>query len=1045
MKSKSMELKTILLVSTMLLPPALALPGQAGAQTQPAAQTPNPVPAAPAAATADAPSEQQASQQNAEGATAEGEKAEDEKADAAATAATAGKASDNAKPVRRRRSAETSDDGSILVTGSRLGGYDPTSDVKVFTQDDIKALGVSNVQDFIRSLPQNQASVGYGINNRRKTEVKFEGEGLGGLGVAGVNLRGLGTGNTLVLVNGRRIAGAAGVVEGFANINTIPLAAVERVEVSLGGGSAVYGADAMAGVINFILKKHYNGYAATVRREASSTGADTRQATYMAAKSWGTGSATATLSLTQTDPAENAKLGYVTHDYRNYFTREQLAAIGQTNFPLDMRSSQEGAQPGAITLAYRIPAANGQPGRSVFDVYQWVPGGDMTRPTFAGLAPINRDTIAPNIPVDAGEYQRTGGLSLNVEQKVTDRLHVTLDYLGSIGTSNLRELWQAINMVAVPFTQAYSPVKRSDLPAAANINNYTVYYYPAAQYADGSLPRGYQRSTIRSHTVNGGLRYDVAKDMVVAANYSYSRNTATGMTRGLKNVTKIDRFTSKCGANPEILGVADIDRIAAAQCAAITSSDPTKAFNFLDDGSSKLGVPANVFFLTTNRLANAATQRNADVLLTAAPVVLPAGKVRLAIGGETRSNAVTGEEIRKQAGFDLNNRLWAGYAELRVPLISEPMDVPLIHTFDVSLKGRYDRYDSYGAIGTVDNVPFLEGGKPIRGKSTFARFSPDIGIAWTPLPGLLLKGSWSSNFTPPPFTALYDVKAGAPFDVFLWHDPLVSDDTYLGEQVIEGQYQANPELRPSVSSSYHFGGILTPPGALHNLNVQVDYYRTRIRDRVGTSLELVALMPEKDYYSLTEYFIRDANNHIIRNIIKPINIGMDESQSVDVQVSYAIPTSVGLITPSVFYTRNLRQRTSFAVGSREISRLGTAEGLDKYRIIGNLDFTRRDFMTRLTVRYTPPYGNTYGLAFDEGEYQDSDNDGVKDRPMPIHSLTTYDLTTRWQANDQLTFSAGGRNIFNAKPPFALIDRRPFDASRYDLRGRVLYAEARVTF
>ena len=1044
MKSKSMELKTILLVSTMLLPPALALPAQADAQTQPAAQTPTIAPAAPVAAETGL----QAAPQ-----TAAGDKAEDDKstdaaaADKAAPAAPAGKtASGKARPVKRVRQAESSDDGSILVTGSRLGGYDPTSDVKVFTQDDIKALGVSNVQDFIRSLPQNQASVGYGINNRQKTEVKFEGEGLGGLGVAGVNLRGLGTGNTLVLVNGRRIAGAAGVVEGFANINTIPLAAVERVEVSLGGGSAVYGADAMAGVINFILKKHYNGYAATMRRETSSTGADTRQATYMAAKSWGTGSVTATLSLTQTDPAENAKLGYVTHDYRNHFTREQLAAIGQSNFPLDMRSSREGAQPGAITLAYRIPATKGQPGRSVYDVYQWVPGGDMTRPTFAGLAPINRDTIAPNIPVDAGEYQRTGGLSLNVEQKVTDRLHVTLDYLGSIGTSTLRELWQSIDMVAVPFTQAYSPIKRSDLPAAANISGYNVYYYPAAQYADGSLPRGYQRSTIRSHTVNGGLRYDVAKDMVLAANYSYSRNTATGMTRGLKNVTSMDRFTSKCGANPEVLAIADIDRIAAVQCAALTSSDPTKAFNFLDDGSSKLGVPANVFYLTTHRLANAASQRNADVLLTAAPVVLPAGKVRMAIGGETRSNAVTGEEIRTQAGFDLNNRLWAGYAELRVPLISEPMDVPLIHTLDVSLKGRYDRYDSFGAIGTVDNVPFLEGGKPIRGKSTFARFSPDIGLAWTPLPGLLLKGSWSSNFTPPPFTALYDVKAGVPFDVYLLRDPLVpSDDYYLDDQVIEGQYQANPDLRPSVSSSYHFGGILTPPGALHNLNVQVDYYSTRIRDRVGTSLELAALMPQKDYYSLTEYFIRDENNHIIRNIIKPINIGMDESQSVDVQVSYAIPTSVGLITPSVFYTRNLRQRTSFAVGSREISRLGTADGLDRYRIIGNLDFSRRDFMARLTVRYTPPYDNTYGLAFDQGEYQDSDNDGVKDQPMPIRSLTTYDLTTRWQANDQLTFSAGGRNIFNAKPPFALIDRRPFDASRYDLRGRVLYAEARVTF
>jgi iron complex outermembrane receptor protein len=65
--------------------------------------------------------------------------------------------------------------------------------------------------------------------------------------------------------------------------------------------------------------------------------------------------------------------------------------------------------------------------------------------------------------------------------------------------------------------------------------------------------------------------------------------------------------------------------------------------------------------------------------------------------------------------------------------------------------------------------------------------------------------------------------------------------------------------------------------------------------------------------------------------------------------------------------------------------------------------------------------------------------------MPIRSLTTYDCTARWQATQSLTLSAGGRNILNAKPPFALIDRRPFDASRYDLRGRVLYAEARVNF
>ena len=1049
MNTKYMKTKTFLLVGTMLLPAGMILPGQALAQAAAPAQdtaptpqaTPTPAPGDGAAPAGDA---QPAGESD------RGSPAQSTTGQATADPQAGDTAADQPKPVRPPtdpRGAETDADGSILVTGSRIGGYDPSSDVKVFTQDDIKALGVSNVQDFIRSLPQNQASVGYGINNRSSTEVKFDGGGLGGLGVGGVNLRGLGTKNTLVLVNGRRIAGAAGIEEGFANINTIPLAAVERVEVSLGGGSAVYGADAMAGVVNFILKKHYKGYGATVRHESSSTGADTTQATYLAATSWGSGSVTATLSLSQTDPAQNAKLGYVTHDYRGYITREELAAVGQSNYALDQRSSQDGTQPGAITLNYRIPGKNGQPGRSVFDVLQWQPGGDMTHPSIAGLGPINRDTIASNIPADAGEHQRSGGLSLNVEQKLADRLRFTVDYLGSISTSVLREAWERIELVNVPFTQAYSPLKRTDLPADADVRGFTVVYYPRAEYDSGQMQRSFQRSTIRSHTINGGLRYEFSKDMSLSANYSYSRNTATGTQQGIQNLTATDRRTGACIADPyKQVTAANLDQIIAAQCQAITSSDPARAFNFLNDGTAKLGVPANVFFITTYRLANTSSQRDADVLLTAAPFTLPAGKVRLAIGGETRTNGVSGDGIRKQTGEDLNNRVSAGYAELRLPVIAEAMNIPLVHTFDLSLKGRYDRYDSRGAVGTVDDIPYEDGGKLIRGKATFARFSPDIGAAWTPLSGLLLKGSWSSNFTPPSFTALYDVKAGQTFDQYLFRDPLVTgeDAGYILDQPVQGQYKANPNLRPSVSTSYHFGAVLTPPQALHNLNIQVDYYHTRIRDRVGLSTELERLVPPLEYYGLSEYFVRDANNHIIRQIIKPINIGWELSESVDMEVSYIIPMHFGLITPSIFYTRNLRQLTSFA-GQSQISQLGTSDGLDKYRIIGNLDFTRRDLMARLTVRYIPPYANTYRMAYADGEYQDSDNDGVKDEPMRIASLTTYDLTTRWQATDKLTISAGGRNIFNAKPPFALVDRRPFDASRYDLRGRVLYAEARVNF
>jgi iron complex outermembrane receptor protein len=407
---------------------------------------------------------------------------------------------------------------------------------------------------------------------------------------------------------------------------------------------------------------------------------------------------------------------------------------------------------------------------------------------------------------------------------------------------------------------------------------------------------------------------------------------------------------------------------------------------------------------------------------------------------------VKSPRIVQRTAERLNTRLWAAYAELRVPLIAETMGIPLFHTLDLSLKARYDRYDSHGPIGTVDNIPYADGGTLIRGKSTFDRLSPDVGLAWTPIGGLLVRGSVSSNFTPPPFTALYDVVAGQTnFEKYIFSDPLApaDDPYYTWNGPIPAQTQANPTLRPSVARSYNLGLVITPPRAMHNLNLEVNYYRTRIRDRISDSTELFDLIPATEYFAIPEFFVRDASGYIVRQIIKPINIGWDKSESLDVQFSYAIPTGIGLITPSILYSRNFKQQVSYAGRVSTINNLGTSTGIDKYRIVGNLDFTRPDLMARLTVRYIPPYENTYDLTREDGEFWDSDFDGVKDQPMHIASLTTYDFTTRWQATPKLTLSAGGRNIFNAKPPFAMIDRRPFDASRYDIRGRVLYAEARV--
>lgn len=955
-------------------------------------------------------------------------------------------------PPGRKRAppAQVSSGETLVVTGTRLRTQDPSSDVKVYTADDIKALGVSNVQDFMRTLPQNQVSVGTGMNNRANTEIRFDDGGLGGLGVGGVNLRGLGTKNTLVLVNGRRMAGAAGIEEGFANINNIPLAAIDRVEISLGGGSSIYGSDALGGVVNFILKRGYTGFTVGTRTELSSTGAHTAQWTGSGAVAWSSGSLSGTASYTRIKPSLNARLGYTSHDYTDRIDAATLARIGRTAFPRDQRSPEDGAQPGILRLGYQAPGADPDMFEFFSGDFQWHGGSDHANPPFSGLQPVDPATLVSNVPADAGEHQSNLGFSASLEQKITDRLRLTIDYLGSVNTARLREVQEVLNLGNVPFDQAYNPVSAADLPAGFSDAVTSVYYFPTAEYADGRLAEGFQKTTGRSHTVTGGLVYDIDDDTSLRGNYTYSHTSMSGSQSNLRNVTVIDHLTGLCGADDagiaaQGLEIANLAAIAAAQCAALTSSDPALAFDFLSDGTATGGAPIRTFFIGDQRIANSSGQSYGDALFTAAPFSLPAGKVRIAVGSEYRSNRVDGERIRERTTKPASNSIFAAYAELRVPLVDDDMDVPLIHNLELSGSARYDRYDSSGPVGTEDGIAFGEGGTLVEGRATFDRISPRIGLAWYPTPTLSLRGAWSSNFTPPPFTSLYDVDAGLIGSVFLYIDPLAPDGNIYQYRDIELLTAANPLLRPEVSRSYYLIGNWTPTGPLFGLNVEVSYYKTRIEDQIGTSIDLATIVPPEFYYGVDEFFQRDAGGNIVSQTIKPINIGTLSTDSIDVKVDYFFPTRFGTFTPSLYYIRNLSQRRQPLAGGNWTDTVGRANGLDRYRIIGSLDYQHGAFSARVTGRYIPPYKNDYGMQYDGGVPADTDFDGTPDQPFPVGGLTTFDVAGSWRYDDAVTITFGGRNIFKAAPPFALIDRRPFDASRYDIRGRVLYLEARLSF
>ena len=166
-----------------------------------------------------------------------------------------------AQDVERVEEDKKQEVDNITVTGTNIRGVAPdSSPVQTYTREDIDISGAATAQDFIQTLPTN---FGGGSNNGRlglpnDDSTSFNASSNGGSFGSSANLRGLGSGATLVLLNGRRLAPASGIGE-FTDISMIPASALERVEVLTDGASSIYGGDAVAGVVNFITRDDFDG------------------------------------------------------------------------------------------------------------------------------------------------------------------------------------------------------------------------------------------------------------------------------------------------------------------------------------------------------------------------------------------------------------------------------------------------------------------------------------------------------------------------------------------------------------------------------------------------------------------------------------------------------------------------------------------------------------------------------------------------------------------------------------------------------------------
>ncbi|MFC6199399.1 TonB-dependent receptor domain-containing protein [Ponticaulis profundi] len=182
----------------------------------------------------------------------------------------------------------------IVVTGTNIRGIAPdSSPVQVFSREDLQESGVSTIQDFLKTMPQNfgggsNAEVVGGLPNDFSASYN---SGRSGTYGSSANLRGLGAGSTLVLLNNHRVAPSSGLGD-FVDISLFPASAIERMEVLTDGASSIYGGDAVAGVMNFILREDYDGAEAMVRYGSVTNGdLDEYRASMTYGKAWDGGNA----------------------------------------------------------------------------------------------------------------------------------------------------------------------------------------------------------------------------------------------------------------------------------------------------------------------------------------------------------------------------------------------------------------------------------------------------------------------------------------------------------------------------------------------------------------------------------------------------------------------------------------------------------------------------------------------------------------------------------------------------------------------------------
>jgi iron complex outermembrane receptor protein len=893
---------------------------------------------------------------------------------------------------------------AVVVTGTRIisNGYQAPTPVTTLSSEALLARAPSNIPDALNQLPQFRGS----SSNSRSVTWNANSPNQGNY----LNLRGLGITRSLVLLDGVRVPPTS--FAGGVDINTLPQALVQRVDVVTGGASAAYGSDALVGVINFILDKNFNGIKGSVQGGTSIHGdADSYKVTLAAGRPFadGRGHIEGSLEHYSADGIKTGSRPNGTHQI--IYTTKVINGVSNITTFENVRFAN--ATFGGYINTGPLAGYEFMPGGSIKLMDKGQPTTNATYSVGGDGAYFSNHTLVSPLRTD----QAFGRISYEVTPAVNAHLQVSMA--------------ESRNRLSMRVDDRYA-----NSPTAITIMSGNAYLQPAVQAALGSAP-SFQMSRVNRDTpddwantlnnttnINFGLDGEFAalgRDWHWDANYVYGRN----YLRTNVNEFNQRRFYAAVDAVKDPSGNV-VCRVTLTNPDLYPGCTP---INLFGDGSIS---PAAVSYVMGRSQYQAVNQMDiVSANITGDVFTLPAGPLSIAFGGEMRrqtlketSNADPAVRADYTGIRGLPNNLLTSsftnvgvasgevkvneiYGEVAIPLLK---DLPFIQSLDVNGAARTTDYSTSGRVLTWK-----------------------AGVNYVPFDDLRIRA-----------TASRDIMAPSLYQLFQGRQVVANLDTdrHTGATASYiNEFGGNPDLRPEVASVI-VAGIVYSPSWLPGFHTSIDGYSLYIKDAIGTN-NLTTLNNDCEASNGTApacaliirplpFSDRTAANFPSRVFNLSLNQAKVFQSGLDFESSYRFPLSSvmsgldGTLELRGLANLVLAYRTKPSPTSLTVNNLGTGA---TPRISGSIEanYENGPLSVRVSQRYTGHFKRSLTAVYTNYYYN------------PNVAYTDLNVSYKFGEAKNYEGFMTIQNLFNVKPPLVADSANPglqFPTNRafYDVIG-----------